>query len=327
MRKNIINIILILLAIYLGIHIIKISKVTGLCCMIISILSPLFFGYIISWILRPIIDKFKINRVVITSLVYILFIGIIIVILFNIIPLIIKEIKHIYPIIKTYILNNKVLLDLYKNLNIQNILKTNIKKINSCFTNIVDILINIIYSLIFGFYFLSQKNKNNYFKFIPSKLKKNISKDLRLYIRSILLDTLFMFILLSIIFIIIGLDSPILFALLCALTNIIPYIGPYIGGIPAVLIGFTESIKLGLITCSLIVAVQIIENSFVQPLIVSKNVDLNPIYILIGIILFSHFFGIIGMIISTPIILVLRNIYTYYKKNNPKWITLILDKL
>ena len=70
-----------------------------------------------------------------------------------------------------------------------------------------------------------------------------------------------------------------------------------------------------------------IENNIIQPFIVSKNVKLNPIYILISIIIFSHFFGIVGMILSTPIVIVVRNTLLYYKKNKPKWFNLILDKL
>ena len=186
---------------------------------------------------------------------------------------------------------------------------------------------NIVYSMIFSFYFLIRKNPTSYFTFIPNELRYNISKDLRLYVKSILLDTLFMFTILSIIFSIIGLSSPILFALFCAITNIIPYIGPYIGGVPAILIGLTKSFKLGIITTIVIMVVQSLENNIVQPMIVSKNVNLNPIYILIGVIIFSHFFGILGMIISTPILLIIRNIINYYKKNKPDWFTSILDKL
>ena len=62
-------------------------------------------------------------------------------------------------------------------------------------------------------------------------------------------------------------------------------------------------------------------------MIVSKNVNLNPIYILIGIIIFSHFFGIIGMILSTPILLIIRSVYKYYKKNKPKKLISFLGTL
>lgn len=327
MKKNYLNILIVLLIILVSVYIIRILKLTGICCMILSILSPLFFGYVLSWIIKPIVDKIKFNRVITTIVIYLLFIGLVVLILFNLIPLIISESKKMIPIIKYYILHNNTLLKIYESLNIKSIISTTLKSMNACLSDIVGIVMNLIYSLIFGFYFLIRKDNISYFKFIPIKLRSSISKDLRLYIKSILLDTLFMFIILSIAFNIIGLSSPYLFAMFCAITNIIPYVGPYIGGVPAILIGLTESMKMGIIVAITIVLVQTIENNIIQPMIVSKNVNLNPIYILIGVIIFSHFFGILGMIISTPIVLIVRNVIDYYKKNKPKWFTLILDKL
>ena len=327
MKKNYLNVLTILLIFLVSLYIIRMLKLTGICCMILSILSPLFFGYILSWIIKPIVDKIKFNRVVTTIIIYLIFIGIITLILFNLIPLILTETKRIIPIIKYYINHNRVVLKIYESLNIKNILTTNIKTMNDCLNNIFGVTLNIIYSLIFGFYFLIRKDSFDYFKFIPRKLRNNISRDLRLYIKSILLDTLFMFIILSISFKIIGLSSPYIFALFCAVTNIIPYIGPYIGGVPSVLIGLTKSLKMGIIVTITIILVQTIENNIIQPLIVSKNVNLNPILILIGVIIFSHFFGILGMIISTPIVLIVRNVIEFYKKNKPKWFISLLDKL
>ncbi len=327
MKKNYLNILIMLLIFLVSIYIIRILKLTGICCIFISILSPLFFGYVLSWVLKPIVDKINFNRVVTTIAIYLLFIGLIIFILFNLIPLIISESKKMIPIIKYYIIHNKYLYNIYESLNIKDLITSNLKNMNDCLNNIVGITMNIAYSMIFGFFFLIKKENKSYFKFIPYKLRHNISKDLRLYIRSILLDTLFMFIILSIAFSIIGLSSPILFALFCAITNIIPYIGPYIGGVPAILIGLTKSFRMSLIVTITIIVVQLIENNIVQPLIVSKNVNLNPVYILIGVIVFGHFFGIIGMIIATPITLIIRNIIIYYKKNKPKWFISALDKL
>ena len=327
MKKNYLNVLTILLIFLVSLYIIRMLKLTGICCMILSILSPLFFGYILSWIIKPIVDKIKFNRVVTTIIIYLIFIGIITLILFNLIPLILTETKRIIPIIRYYINHNRIILKIYESLNIKNILTTNIKTMNDCLNNIFGVTLNIIYSLIFGFYFLIRKDSFDYFKFIPRKLRNNISRDLRLYIKSILLDTLFMFIILSISFKIIGLSSPYIFALFCAITNIIPYIGPYIGGVPAVLIGLTKSLKVGIIVTITIILVQTIENNIIQPLIVSKNVNLNPILILIGVIIFSHFFGILGMIISTPIVLIVRNVIEFYKKNKPKWFISLLDKL
>ena len=327
MKKKYLNILTILLIILVSIYIVRVLKLTGICCIFISILSPLFFGYVLAWILRPIVDKINFNRAVVTTIIYLLFIGLIVFILFNLVPLIITESKKLIPIIKYYITHNKIIYKIYKSLNLENIVATSLKNMNSCLNNILGLVMNIAYSMIFGFFFLIRKEKLSYFKFIPYKLRKNISKDLRNYIKSILLDTLFMFTILSILFSIVGLSSPILFALFCAITNIIPYIGPYLGGVPAVLIGLTKSIKLGIIVLIIIMIVQSVENNIIQPLIVSKNVELNPIYILIGLIVFGHFFGILGMIIATPLTLIIKNIIIYYKKNKPIWFTSVLDKL
>ena len=318
MKRNYLNVLIMLLIILISIFIIRYLKIIGFCTVLLSILKPLFFGYIISWILKPIVDKIKCNRVVITLVIYILFL--IILILFNLVPLIFKEIKNIIPTIMNYINNNIYFNAIYKTLNIKNIFNNNIRSMNSYVNNIFGVVLNIFYSFIFGFYFLSSKKNRGYFNFIPNKY-------LRLYIKSILLDTLFIFILLSIIFNIVGLDNALIFALFCSLTNIIPYIGPYIGGIPAVIIGLSKSFNYGITILLIILIVQAIENNIIQPLLVSKNVKLNPIIILLGIIIFSHFFGILGMVISTPIIIILKNIIFYYKKNKPKWFNLILDKL
>ena len=137
---------------------------------------------------------------------------------------------------------------------------------------------------------------------------------------------LILFIFTSICFIFIKLPGSLLFALLISLTNVIPYLGPYIGGIPAVIVGLSISFKLGIITLIIIVILQILESVLLQPYIMSKSLKLNPILIIIGLIIFSHFLGIIGMIISTPLVSIIKIFYDYYKKNKPKWFIKVLDK-
>lgn len=326
MKKKHLNILINLLIVLISIYIIRVLKLIGFCCLILSILSPLFFGYVISWIIDPVVNKLKINRIVATTIVYLLFLSIIILVIINIFPLIIEQCKKIFPIIKYYVLHNNILFNLYENLNIQKLLSSTFKGVNDCFNNIVGGMVNLIYSFIFGFYFLISKNKN-YFSFIPNRLRKGINRDLRLYIKSLFFDTLFIFGLLSLLFLIFGLPYSLLFALFCSITNIVPYIGPYIGGIPAVLIGLSVNVKLGIVVLVSIVIVQLLENIIIQPLLVSKNVNLNPILILISVIVFSHFLGIVGMIISTPIVIILKNIILFYKKNKPKWFISVLGKL
>ena len=103
-----------------------------------------------------------------------------------------------------------------------------------------------------------------------------------------------------------GLEAPIVFALFCALTDIIPYFGPYIGGIPAVIVGFTISPITGICVLIAIIIVQLLENNFYQPLIMGHTMKLHPVTIMVGLLIFQHFFGILGMVIATPVIACLK---------------------
>ena len=136
MKKEYVNILLILLIILVSVYIIRILKLTGICIMILSILSPLFFGYVLSWVIRPIVDKLKFNRVAITLIIYFLFILLIILIMLKLIPLIIEETKKIVPIIKYYIIHNKTLYNIFNSLNIKSIISFNIKNMNNYLSNI-----------------------------------------------------------------------------------------------------------------------------------------------------------------------------------------------
>ena len=112
----------------------------------------------------------------------------------------------------------------------------------------------------------------------------------------------------------VGLKAPLLFGLFCGITNIIPYLGPYLGGIPAVIVGFTQSTTIGILTLVVIAVIQLLEGNLLQPLILSKTTKLHPITIILGLLIFGYFFNIVGMIISTPIIAALEAVVLYFDK-------------
>ena len=322
---TLINIILILL-------IIKICKITGFCLTILNLISPLFFGYVFAWIIRPIIislKKYNIKPLISTLIIYIFLIGTLALLLLTLIPKIINETKNILPGINMFIKSHPLLIKIKDIMLSSKILTNLIGNMNEPIKNIFSFVSTILYSLIISF-FISANNikiSHKFVKYIPQKIINKISKSLRIYLRGTLLDMSILFVLTSILFLIIKLPAALIFAIFIAITNIIPYIGPYIGGIPAVLVGLSISIKLGIITLIIIVVLQILESSILQPYIMSKSLKLNPILIIIGLIIFSHFFGIIGMIISTPLVSIIKIIYDYYKKNKPtiSWFK-VLDK-
>lgn len=106
--------------------------------------------------------------------------------------------------------------------------------------------------------------------------------------------------------------SPLLFGIICGITNVIPYIGPWIGGAICVIIGFTISPLVGILAAVVAVIVQQLDNVVLQPVIMGKTMKLHPVTIMIGLLVFGYFFGIIGMILATPIMAGIKIILNYF---------------
>ena len=64
-------------------------------------------------------------------------------------------------------------------------------------------------------------------------------------------------------------------------------------------------------TLVVVVVVQCLENFVLQPLIMSKTMKLHPVTIIIGLLIFQHFFGILGMILATPCIALLKVLFYF----------------
>ena len=151
-------------------------------------------------------------------------------------------------------------------------------------------------------------------RFEASLLITNISTEVRKSVNGTLLVATMVFICDSIGFWIVGLQAPILFGLLCGITDLIPYVGPYIGGAVAVVVGFAQSPLVGFLTLLVAIIVQLIENNILQPIIMSKTMKLHPVTIIVGLLIFEHFFGIIGMILATPCIALGKVVWKFFKE-------------
>lgn len=93
----------------------------------------------------------------------------------------------------------------------------------------------------------------------------------------------------------------ILLAILAGILEIFPYIGPWIAGIPAVILGFLQAPILGLWVLLLYLIVQQLENYLIVPLVMSKVVGLNPIMVILALLIGGKLGGILGMILSVPL--------------------------
>ncbi len=111
-----------------------------------------------------------------------------------------------------------------------------------------------------------------------------------------------------------GISSPLLFAIFCGITNIIPYFGPYIGGIPTVIVAFSISPMCGIIAMLTVIIVQFVDGNIINPIVIGKATDIHPVTIVIGLLVFQHYFGILGMIIATPVIGAFKILFNFFNE-------------
>ena len=137
------------------------------------------------------------------------------------------------------------------------------------------------------------------------------------YIYSQLIDCVIVSILLTIVFYIIGIPYALLLAILMGLCNMIPYFGSIIGGVGVVLMTLVSSGDLlkAIIAMVCIIVIQQIDANIIQPRIISESVGLRPIYVLLAIMIGSGLFGFLGILISVPVMAVIRMIIGDYMKN------------
>lgn len=123
------------------------------------------------------------------------------------------------------------------------------------------------------------------------------------FMKSLFLDFICFFLLCLIPFFFIDSTYFVWIALFLSLTNLIPYIGPYIGGIPIVIFEYINHPSDGYLSLVAVVLLQYIESSFLQPYLFQKCIKVHPIALFFALSLFGDLFGIVGMIFS-PLFLV-----------------------
>lgn len=104
-------------------------------------------------------------------------------------------------------------------------------------------------------------------------------------------------------------DYAILFAVILGFTNLIPYIGPWIGGVPVVLISFVQDPWLGVRALICILIIQMLDNWFITPNIVGGQMGVSPLLVLVGLCVGGALFGFVGMIIGDALAAVAKVVF------------------
>ena len=332
--------------IYISTRLLKELGIFEFLLKLVKILSPLFVGFIIAWLFHPLVTKLSkkgMSRIISSGIVYVVFLGLIYLFLRLLIPNLSEQINDligsipsIFNSIQKFVSNA---FDSFKNIDGFDVIKakadalatvstiaTNISSgLPNTLINIVTALVSgvgsFVISLVIGFYMLFNFDSTNdhLMSLLPKKYRYEtriligeISTQLHKYVNGVLLIAAVMSVACSLGFWIAGLKAPYLFGVFCGITDIIPYVGPYMGGIPAVLVGFSQSSTVGTMTIIVIIVVQLLENYLLQPVIMSKTMKLHPVTIMVGLIAFGYFFGIWGMVLATPTIALLKILGNYF---------------
>lgn len=141
------------------------------------------------------------------------------------------------------------------------------------------------------------------------------------FIRGQLLVAMIIGLLSSIALLIIGVDYWIVLGILVGLGDMIPYIGPFVGLLPAVVITFASDPWKTLWVLVAFVIIQQIEGSFISPKIVGNSVGLHPVVIIFVLLIGGSLGGLIGLLVSVPLAgvfkVIVESILDWFKARYP----------
>jgi predicted PurR-regulated permease PerM len=336
-----VQILLILTIIYVS------TKITFLFQPIGVFFSTIFFPILITgflfFLLNPVVNylqRNKVPRLIAILIIYVVFTGLLVLAIGNLVPSITKQFTALANELPRYA--NKTLVffddlaqtsefrwiideqnDLLETAE-QKLLKfanTLPDKITVSITNILSVIANIAIILItvpfLLFYMFKDGHKfpNALSKFFPAAYReegltvlKETGETLSAYIQGQVTVALAVGILAFIGYLIIDLPFALVMALVVAVTNIIPYVGPILGGAPAVIVALFDSPTKALLVLLVIVVAQQIEGNVLSPLILGKSLDTHPATIIILLLAAGNLAGVMGMVLAIPTYAVVKTI-------------------
>ena len=141
------------------------------------------------------------------------------------------------------------------------------------------------------------------------------------YLRGQLLITLTLGILIWIGLTLIGVPLATAISFLAAIFNLVPYLGPIIGVLPAVLLGLTVSPLTSILAIAVFLLANQIEGHVLSPLILSRSTNLHPVTVLLAIMAGLGLFGLVGALLAVPLVALIKVVLEEYLLTRPAYAT------
>ena len=341
----------------------RLPSIGKIISFVLEAVKPLIYGAVIAYVLYPVCIFFerlfgkifkkaknrkianKITRGLSIFLSLIFGIGIIVIVLYMVIPQLYESISKIVASAPAYIEKIYVFVDNWFSDN-DELRKSVLDAIDKYTSDITSLLTdwsgqignvvksigdgvlsvfivtkNIFIGVIVAIYLLADRHqfKEAVKRFINLIFKNNVAvavkneikfaNDIILnFISGRILDSAIVGILCYILMVILQLPFPLLIAVLIGVTNIIPFFGPFIGAIPAGLLILIEDPIKCIVFVVMIIILQQVDGNIIGPKIVGGSIGLSSFWVLFAILLFSGIFGLTGMIIGVPLFAIIYDI-------------------
>lgn len=308
--------------------------------IIVSIILAYLFNPIINYL-----EKYNIPRGLGILMLYVVILGVIVAISFSIIPRLGKELRGLLAITPTYIKELTEFLNglyekyysgvdnippimqslqdvIFQNIDrLQGIIVNNISKFIEGVVEAFSKIISFILIPILTFYFLRDKDyfKNILYLTIPKSRRQDakellaeMDRALSQFIRGRLILAVYVGIVTTIFLLILNVNFAIVIGLITGIADIIPYFGPFLGFLPAVIFAFLDSTVKGIWVAVVFIIIQWVENNVLAPKIIGESTGIHPITVLLSLIIAGGMFGVMGMIFSVPVVAVVKILVGFF---------------
>ncbi|GFP75277.1 AI-2E family transporter [Clostridium fungisolvens] len=328
-KKIIINlilaaVILIVVVLYIKLRIIR------------EVIFIIIFSFIVSYTLKPLLmysmEKTKINKKLGAGLIILAVFSFVVITIVGVIPSLFKEGANIETIMNSVErlvnwVNSKVHMNQYgifDTLSVQINERLNVALSNfseKAFDSLVDFsenLLSLAVVPVVSYYFLAEGNviENKLLLLVPMKKRSiikriisDIDKALGRYIFSQFVLCIIIGVLTFFVLICLKIQFPILLSIFNAVVNIIPYFGPLIGAIPAILVALIQSPTKAIYATILLFIIQQVEGNLISPQITASSIKMHPLLIIILLLIGEKIGGFFGMILAIPIGVIIKVIY------------------
>ena len=280
------------------------------------------------------IKKFKVKRPLAIAVVFLLLISVLGLVISFFIPRLIEQIKSLVIGLPGYLselqrfltnlFNNSHIdwlqkVDLHSYMNkfegsLTSILKKFILSLTTSLGSVIGTITSVTVTLVtvpfILFYMLKDGEKlvPTVEKFFPkhnrskvARLLHEMSATLSRYISGQMIECLFVGTFSAIGYSMTGIPYALLVGLFAGITNIIPYLGPYIGLMPALFLAFSKSLPTVFWVIVVCIVVQQLDGNLVYPNVIGKSLHLHPLTIIIILLVAGNIAGLLGMILGVPL--------------------------